>query len=137
MGGFGGAGGPGPAGGFAQEEWERYRDTVEDIKLTFLESILQKDLSDYDTVEEAQEAGWVTNAEIGIVEDTLADAYNAPGITLEEIAKVVASLVVTGAINLGEERFFTDRAGSLGNQRSGSLGGSGNLGGSGTGSLGR
>jgi len=125
-------------GQYYQQERERYEETKEDVKITFVEQVLQVDLSNYDTVGDAVNDGVITKGDVELVEEVLGEAYNTSGATLDEVAGVVASLVVTGAINLGKRDFFTETPGSLGGSGTGSLGGrSGSLGGRGTGSLGK
>jgi hypothetical protein len=98
---------------FYSAEYERYRETAEDVKLTFIEEVRGVDLSGYDDVEEAIDGGAITEADVNLVESALQEAYGVENLTLDDIAGVIASLVVTGAVSLGMEGFFTERSGAF------------------------
>lgn len=125
-----GSGGWGPD---AEEKQEMYRETFEEIKIFFVENILGIVIQ-ADTLEEAIKNGEVTESQMDMVESTLREAYGVPELDLDDIARVLASLIVTGSIRLGSVTRMAERVGVFSGEGTGVFGrGSGTLGGRGTG----
>lgn len=94
------------------------------------------DLSGYTTVDEAVEDNVIAEGDLDRVDSILQDSYGIPNIDLEQIAGVVASMIVTGAVDLGFGPFSAERTGAFSGAGTGAFGkGSGAFGGRGSGAF--
>lgn len=105
-----GSGGWGP---FAEEKQEEYRTTFQIVKVFFAEQFLGKSIPE-DSFDEAVRKGFVTDEDLDLIEDALRQQYGVPELTLDDIARVVASLVVTGSMRLGNLSRMASRTGIFG-----------------------
>lgn len=101
-----GTGGWGP---FAEEKQSQYRQTFEQVKIFYAEEFLGKSI-DAETFDRAVETGQVTQENIEFIDDTLREQFGVPELTLDDIARVLASLIVTGSIRLGNIERMADRS---------------------------
>ena len=128
-------------GGFTDSQAERqeaYRDTYEAVKVTFVEEALGINLEQYRTVEGAMSDDIISQADLDTVEETLRQAYGVPELDLDDIARVIASLVVSGTVKMGSARYAAERSGVFGGRGTGSFGSNmGRFGGGGTGPFSR
>lgn len=104
-----GAGGDGAWGfGPGTRKGEMYRETVEEVKLFFLEEVNNIDIR-ASSVEQALADGEITTEQIEHVNDVLSEKYDVPDLTLEDMARVLSSLVVQGSVDLGEMGRMVDK----------------------------
>lgn len=94
-----------------KERREQFEDTVEAVKLGLLEEHTGEDLSDFDTLELAIGAGRVSRDEVRAVETALQTRYGVQDLNLDDIAEVIASLIIQGGVSLGDVNKFADSGG--------------------------
>lgn len=128
----GAPGSPGTGGWGPDEEQKQevYRETVEDVKIFFASNLLDKDIR-ADTFAEARQNQEVTNRDLQIIEEALRQTYGVPDLTLDDIARVLASLIVTGSIRMGSVERMAERSGVFGGSGMGAFSRGGRRGGEG------
>jgi len=89
----------------------QYRATVEAIKLMMLEDATGQDLSEYEGLEDAVDDGEILLEQIERVNTRLQQKYGNPGLNLEMFAGVLATLIVSGAVDLGDVDRMAEEAG--------------------------
>ena len=111
-------------GGFGRaeaEKQEQYRNLYSAIKIFFVENIVGKNI-DTDDFEEAVNRGEITQSDINQVTEVLRQNYGMPDLTLDDMARVLASLVVQGAINFGDVSKMGTMSGAFGGGDTGAFG---------------
>lgn len=102
----------GPSSPFdSASESEQYEDTVESLKLYFIGEHLGEDLTEYNTVDEAMADNVVYESDIAAVSRQLGAKYGDARIDLDTFVGVVASLIVSGAINMGDMDRMAEESG--------------------------
>lgn len=103
-------------GGFSEEaasKRDQYRELVPIVKVFFVEQILGIEIN-AQTLGDAVQSGEVSTQQINKVEDILRQNYGVPELELDDIARVVASLIVQGSISLGNVDKFAKTTGVFG-----------------------
>lgn len=102
--------GTGGWGAAAEERREQYKQTYEEIRIFFVEQFLNINISS-DTLGEALRKQEVGTHEIDMLEDILRENFGIPELTLDDIARVTASLITTGNIRLGNVSRMAEQMG--------------------------
>lgn len=92
-----GTGGWGP---FAQERQDLYKETFEQVKLFYAEEFLGRSVNS-ESFEQAVNTGKISQEDLDRIERVLREQFGVPELTLDDIGRVVASLLVSGSIRLG------------------------------------
>lgn len=108
----------------AAKRQEQYKETKEAIKLGFLEEMTGKNLEQFFTLQEAVQAGAVSQKHIHQAEIALENRFGENA-DLDTISDILAMLVVTGAMRMGNINFSAEEAGRFSRHGSGRFSGGG------------
>lgn len=84
------------------EDTEQFNETKEAVKLMMIEDATGQDMGEYDSVDDAINSGALFVEQVERVNTRLQQKYEDPSMSLDKFAGILATLVVSGAVDLGD-----------------------------------